>query len=241
MTSEQSPDTPQLGGGGDMFAAGPAAAGIVVSRDDALNTVASEALTALASAGSDDAERNYQRALAALRERDSQAGPSLADAYRRLDEDRYQERWAVVQLVTDLRTPTAVDFLADVLAEPIPEEHGSDPVHGLSTVAEEVVIRTTALEALSRLIAGGSAEAAAVVYRQLDSDVRSIRRAAVQAATDAADADLVRRVRERLTGTDDEWMLRVRRVGVGSVPQPNPDGDPHAGGGTTIPPEPFSK
>lgn len=242
MANSRSPDTPFLGSGGDQFTVGerrPMPAG---GSDDGLEGLVSNALAAM-SAGGEDADLRYQRSLDALRARDAEVTASATAKYRGLDEDQYQERWSVVQLLTDLRSPAAVDTLRDILTQPIPEERGSDPVHGISTVAEEVIIRTTAIEALSRLVAVGSDDAAEVLVQQLQSDVPSIRRAVIQAANDSGDSTVINRVRESVEGTDDEWMLRLRRVGVGTVPQPDPRRDldarkPERG---DVPPPPFAQ
>jgi hypothetical protein len=238
MTAPRSPDTPFLGPGGDHLEANEQQR-IPLGRDE-VSELVSDALAAMTASGV-DAERDYQRSLAAL-EHNPASADTIASVYRQLDEDRYLERWSAIQLITDMRGTGSVDFLADVLRQPIPEERGSDPAHGFSTVAEEVMIRTTAIEALSRRLAAGDRSAGDVLLSQLGSEILSIRRAAIQAATDSGDEALARRVRETVAGTDDEWMLSIRRSGVGSVPQPDPRRTLRVqpGADESIPPEPFN-
>lgn len=46
-----------------------------------------------------------------------------------------------------------------------------------------------------------------------------MRRAAVQAIAETGDTELTSRVREELSGTEDERLLNIRRVDVRGVPQ----------------------
>lgn len=237
MTAPRSPDTPLLRQGSDRFSLGEHRPIPKSGANDETSGLVLNALSAMTASGA-DAERRYQRSLSALRRND--VVPAVRAQYRELDEDQYQERWSLVQLLADLRAMDAVDALNDILEQPVPDERGSDPVHGVSTVAEEVVIRTTAIEALSRLAADGSGQAANVLLEQLHSDMRSIRRAAIHAVEDSGDSTLVQRMRDRVRGTEDEWMLELRRPGVGSVPQPGVlrgAGD-RTGDDGTVPPPP---
>jgi len=173
-----------------------------------------EVMTAVSNRAEDD----YQRSLSALRERDD-AASALAATYDALDEERYLERWSVVQLLTDLRTPSVIGPLTEVVRQPIPPERSADPAHGFSTVGEEVLIRTTAIEALARLLQDGNQGAGDLLLELLRHDVLSVRRAAVQAIASAGDRQLNATVREILEGTGDEWMLTVRRIDVAEAPQ----------------------
>jgi hypothetical protein len=238
MTAPRSPDTPFLGPDSDRFE--PAAPqSLPLGKDEASQAVAN-ALAAMTASGV-DAERDYQESLAAL-ERNPDTVGVIAAMYGRLDEERYLERWSAVQLITDLRSEGGIDFLADVLRQPIGAERGIDPAHGFSTVAEEVMIRTTAIEALARRLAAGDGSAGEVLVEQVGSEVLSIRRAAIQSAIESGDAAVARRVRDQVSGTEDEWILGIRRTSVGLVPQPDPrrtlrvrsDVD------ASVPPEPFN-
>jgi hypothetical protein len=75
-----------------------------------LKALLEEALQRMSGLG-EDAESQYQRALAALRDAGSEALNALAQEFERLAADQYVNRWAVVQLLTDLEDPRALDAL----------------------------------------------------------------------------------------------------------------------------------
>ncbi|PYK40476.1 MAG: hypothetical protein DME60_08010, partial [Verrucomicrobia bacterium] len=64
----------------------------------------------------EDAESQYQRALAALRNTGDEALDALAQEFERLAADQYVNRWAVVQLLTDLEDPRALGALNRIIA-----------------------------------------------------------------------------------------------------------------------------
>jgi hypothetical protein len=157
----------------------------------------------------EDAESEYQRALAALRQAGGEAIDALGQEFEALAADQYVNRWAVVQLLTDLADPYALGALDRIIASPLPEERSKDP-HG-STAARELVVRTTAVEAVARLAAGGSAEARAALLKYVRHPVRSVKIAAALAYV----AQGGRRARKELQGRmakSDRWILEIRRM-----------------------------
>jgi HEAT repeat protein len=177
------------------------------------------ALRALADPAGDDPEQAYQSGLRPLRERPEAAVRAAAARYDDLDEQRYLDRWGVLQVLTDLRVPAATRLFRDAIARPIPPEQSPDPAHGISTVGEEIILRTTAVEGLARIAADGDAPAKDALVELLEHPAFSVRRAAVQAITDSGDAELAERTRRRLEGTADEGLLSIRRAAVQDVPQ----------------------
>ncbi|UUV31120.1 hypothetical protein NQK81_41270 [Amycolatopsis roodepoortensis] len=218
MPTPRNPDTPSLGPGGDNLEAGPDSSGLGSFSDSEIGELVTQATETMAASG-EDAERNYQRSLDRLRERADDVVPALGAQYDALSEEQYLERWGLVQLLTDLRHPAAASVLENVLRQPIPPERSDDPAHGISTVGEEVIIRTTAVEALARLASAGDSAAKELLLRQVRHEVFTIRRAAVQAIAESGDTELTGRVREELSGTEDERLLNIRRVDVRGVPQ----------------------
>ena len=217
MTAPRSPDTPS-----------------VSPRDDRLEIIGRRSLApgagthlgdlvldtvAAMNRSGEDAEQIYQRHLDQLREGAGDAISEVRAQYDALDEEQYVERWSLIQLLTDLRDPASLPVLEHVLRQPVPPERSPDPAHGLSTVGEEIMIRTTAVEALARLAADGADEAKRLLLEQLDHEAFSVRRAAVQAIADSGDAGLRDRVQSRLSESDDQRLLNSRRLDVTSVPQ----------------------
>ena len=218
MPAHRSADTPFLGDGSDSFRPPQAPHTLRVGADPDISGLVTSALTAMAASG-DTAEDAYLQTLVSLRERAEDVVAALGATYSSLEEDRYLERWSLVQLLTDLRARSAVDVLTDVLRQPIPEERSAHPAHGLSTVGEEMIIRTTAVEALARLVAEGDRPAREALLAQLRHEALSVRRAVVQAVMDSGDQQLRIEVAAALKGTADEWLLGLRRADVRDVPQ----------------------
>lgn len=218
MPENRSDDTPRLTEPDDVASPAGSVRTTRIAADGDVGALVADALEAMTASG-ERAEDDYQRTVSALREHAAAATTALVATYEALDEQHYLERWSVVQLLTDLRPTDGVEALASIARQPIPPEHSDDPAHGFSTVGEEVIIRTTAVEALGRLLAGGNREAGERLLALLDNDVVSVRRAVVQAVTEHGDARLRTRVRQALYGTDDEWMLALRRIEVAEAPQ----------------------
>lgn len=163
----------------------------------------------------DDAESHYQRALAAVREAGASAIDALATEFTGLGDYDYVNRWGVVQLLHDVADPRALSLLDRIIASPMPEERSRDP-HS-STVGREVVVRTTAVEAIGRLAAAGSAEARDALLKHARHPVRSVKIAAVLAYLEQEGAKGRSALLRRMAKAD-QWMLRIRRVHPGELP-----------------------
>jgi hypothetical protein len=179
-----------------------------------LKALLDEALQRMSGFG-EDAESQYQRALAALRDAGSEALNALAQEFERLAADQYVNRWAVVQLLTDLEDPRALDALNKIIASPLPKER-TDDLHG-SPAARELVIRTTAVEAVARLAAGGSDEARAALLKYVRHAVRSVKIAAALAYVEQGGSPARKELRKRMPKSD-YWVLEIRRVHPQEIP-----------------------
>lgn len=163
----------------------------------------------------ENAESEYQRALAALRDVADEAIDALRREFEALGTDEYVNRWAVVQLLSDLENPRALTTLDKIIASPLPDNRSQDP-HG-SAAARELVVRTTAVEAVSRLAAGGSSEARAALLRYVRHSVRSVKIAAVLAVVEQGGSKARKELQGRLAKSD-HWMLKVHRVHPRDMP-----------------------
>jgi HEAT repeats len=218
MPSQRSPDTPNIGGT-DRLSEGARrqAFRFRASGDSDLNDLIGQAMTRMGGVG-ENAERVYREAIDRLRPRAEAVAAAVRGEYFDLDEDQYLERWGLVQLLAELEHPATLEVLGDVLDSPIPPERAPDP-HSFSTVGEEVMIRTTAIEALARLSARGDDDAQELLLRLVRNETFSIRRAAVQALVATGDEDLIRRVRELLEERGEERLLNIRPIDVQQAPQ----------------------
>jgi len=87
-------------------------------------------------------------------------------------------------------------------------------------VAEEVMIRTTAVEGLVRLSADGVAEAHQVLLKHAAHRTFSIRRACVQGLMETGTDDDKKKLRRLLKERKEEGLLKIKRADVREVPQP---------------------
>jgi len=128
----------------------------------------------------DDAEREYTRALETLRRDPEVVMVEIARETRECGMHDYPTRWALVYVASELRHPAALPFLRNVAETPIPPEQSDDP-HSFSTVAEETILRTTAIEAIGRIAADRKhAAATETLWDALKQPSLSVRRAAIQ-------------------------------------------------------------
>ena len=163
----------------------------------------------------EDAESQYKRALAALRDAGGEALNALVQEFETLAADQFVNRWAVVQLLTDLEDARALDALSGIIASPLPKERSDDP-HG-SPAARELVVRTTAVEAVARLAARGSDEARAVLLKYVRHPLRSVKIAAALAYVEQGGTRARKELRKRMRKSD-YWILEIRRVHPGETP-----------------------
>ena len=175
-----------------------------------------EAINRMGGAG-EAAERCYQQSLDGLARRAKEVTQALADEGERLAEDRYLDRWALVQLMAELKHESALDPLDRLLSSHLPDERSSDP-HGFTSAGEEIMIRTTAVEAVTRLAADGSQRACELLLRHSRHENFSVRRAAVQGylahGGEQAEETLRKALPER-----DHFILAIRRIDVRKAPQ----------------------
>ena len=177
------------------------------------------AIAAMSGAG-DDAEDDYGRALDDLRRHADAVVVEIARASSSCDEGDYPARWALVHLASELRHPAALAFLRNLVETPIPPERSKDP-HSFSSVAEETILRTTAVEGVGALaLERKSGEATDALWEFLKQPSLSIRRAAVQSLF--AVAGTSKRVRDRIAAAlpdEQRFILDLKAVEVTDVPQ----------------------
>jgi hypothetical protein len=163
------------------------------------------------------AEACYQRALDALARQARDAVKALAEEYHRLPASQYLDRWALVQLMVELRHESSLEFVDRLLAGGLPDERSADPEHA-STVAEEIMIRTTAVDVLAQMAADGSGAARDLLLRHATHENFSVKRAAVQGYLAQGGEGARERLLDRLPQRD-HFILDIQRVSVQQVPQ----------------------
>jgi HEAT repeat protein len=166
----------------------------------------------------DGAEERYQVALRAVRENAAALIPHAQLLYEKLPAERYLDRWSLVQLLADVEDPQALEFLDELVTTPVPSEESKEVERRLSTVAREILIRTTAIDAIARLARKGNERALKALRRHTRNDNFSVKRAAVQAYIESAGEDASRALR-RFLPPDDRDLLKIRRIDVRDAPE----------------------
>lgn len=190
--------------------------------DDPENVIHRRILTAinLMGAGGPNAEDRYQSALDQLFRESDEVLKVIREEYDYLSEDQYLDRWALVQLTVELADPQALDFLDEILSSEIPSERSEEP-HLTTTVGEEVMIRTTAVEALTRIAARDNEEALDLLRKHAHHDDFSVKRACVQGYLEHSGDDARRELLQELPERDHN-LLDIKQVDVREVPQADP-------------------
>jgi hypothetical protein len=165
----------------------------------------------------DDAEEAYRRALTDMRKQVDMVVVEIARAQNDCDQRNYPARWAHVHAAAELRHPAALPFLLNVVLTPIPPEQAADP-HSFSTVAEETILRTTAVEGIGYL-AKDRTDAVEALFECLRQPSLSIRRAAVQSLLKASRGKSLRTRIANALPEDQRFLLDLKTPDVRDVPQ----------------------
>ena len=168
-------------------------------------------------ASGEDADAAYQRSVAAMREHSVEAVIEIARLECMCLATDYAARSALVYAACELEHRAALPLLKSVVLTPIPPEEIADP-HA-SIVAEETIIRTTAVDGVVTLARRGDKNAIDLLFDFLDVPSISIRRAAVQGLLASPQGDDLRgRIAECLT-KDQRFLLDLKKLDVRKASQ----------------------
>lgn len=168
-------------------------------------------------ASGDDAEETYQRSVAAMREHSAGAVIEIARLECMCPASDYATRSALVYAACELEHRAALPLLKSVVLTPIPPEQNSD-FHA-STVAEETIIRTTAVDGVAILARKGEKDVIDLLFEFLEIPSISIRRAAVQGLLASPQGDDLRgRVAECLP-KNQRFLLDLKKLDVQEAAQ----------------------
>jgi hypothetical protein len=164
----------------------------------------------------DEGDEAYKRVLERLRSQAESVIPEIARIEATLRETDYPTRFALILAASELRHPSALPWLRTVALSRIPAERSSDP-HSFSTVAEETILRTMAIDGIGNLARENNSEAIEALFQSLATPSLSIHRAAVQQLLQSPDVP-----RERIVSAlpeDQHFLLDLRRIDVREAPQ----------------------
>lgn len=175
-----------------------------------------ETINRMGGSGS-SAEKDYQECLGKLNEQSREVAEIIQQVYFDMPESSYLDRWALVMLMSDLKGGGNADFHIKVLDSDMAQERSRDP-HSFSTVGEEVMIRTTAIEGLERMGAENPDRAIEALRRFAEHDQFSIRRAATQAMIAIGGEEMREKLRRELPENHHD-LLDIRRTDVREAEQ----------------------
>lgn len=165
-----------------------------------------------------NAEADYQSALDALRRQEAAALSIIVAEYKALPESRYLDRWSLVQLLAELKNPDSLPALDDVLSSSVPPEQSKNP-HSFSTLGQEIMIRTTAVEAATRIAAAGGHQAVDLLLKHARHNIFSVRRACIQGYLAHGGNEAKERLL-KIVPENERFIMEIRREDVRNVPQP---------------------
>ena len=186
------------------------------ANESALTGQIVEVINRMSGAG-ESAQDDYEECIARLCRNSNKVGEIVQEEYFNMPEDAYLDRWALLMLVVEVLDKKAVSFFSRILESEIPVEKSKNP-HSFTTVGEEVMIRTTAIEGLERLAADGDQAAVAVLWKNIQHESFSIRRAATQALLATGGEEMRKRLKEELPKRHHD-LLKIRRTPVHEAEQ----------------------
>jgi hypothetical protein len=176
-----------------------------------------DALAGMYSSG-DDATLRHDRAIENLKRDPEEMMVAIAAAYGQCSAGDYPQRHALVYAARVMAHESALPLLASVALSDIPPEAASDP-HSFSTVAEETIIRMSAVDGIAHHASHGVGHAIDLLLRCVESPAFSVRRAAVTALMATPKGPRLRRRLEALVPKDEHFIFDLKRVSVSEAIQ----------------------
>jgi hypothetical protein len=166
----------------------------------------------------EDAQAVYEAALEALRQAPEQVAVGIARALGSCPDEDYTLKWTLVHAAAELKDAAVLPLLHELVTTPIPPEVSADP-HSYSSVEDETVLRTTAVDGVSEIAARGDERAEGMLFEFLEVPSISIRRAAVQGLLQSPRGEELRaRVAEYLP-RDQRFLLELKATRVEDMEQ----------------------
>lgn len=163
-------------------------------------------------------EDEYERTVADLRKEPEGTVIEIAKMMGASAANDFPLRWALIFAACELRHRAALALLTNIVDTPLPEEP-KPPAHGFSIVANETILRTTAIDGIGELAKAGNKEAYEALFRVVRTPSISMRRAAVQAILQAGRSGAVANKLKSLLPPEQHFLLTLKRPSVDEVPQ----------------------
>ncbi len=213
---DDSPQTRQSPSGSDSFKEYVPEGNLFT--DSRVGAQLKNALESMNSMG-EEAEDRFQEALKQLRENPEEVLLEITEAFNcNCLPDDYPTKWGMVYLVTQLKHKSAYHFLKRLIKKPIPAERSKHP-HSFSTVAEETVLRTTAIEALGYFMDKNQKDTQQLLLDVFRSGSLSMIRASAQTLAAAGYLDEMKDDIQKCLPEDYRYLLKIRPSKVQDVEQ----------------------
>jgi hypothetical protein len=165
-----------------------------------------------------NAEENYQKSITQLLPNVENVVKIITKEYWDLAEEQYLDRWALVQLLIELKNSASLQFFDELLQSKIPPERFKDPSFN-SSVGEEVMIRTTAVEGLVRMGKEQNSDAIGLLLKYIRHENYSVKRSCIQGYQECGGRNAKEELL-KLLGEKDKLILSIKREDVRNIPQP---------------------
>lgn len=186
------------------------------ANEPKITALITEAVNRMSGAG-ESAEDDYQLCIDRLCRKGKLVSSIIQDEYFDMPEDAYLDRWALVMLAVELHSNNNLDFFEKIMVSDIPDEKSEDP-HSFTTLGEEVMIRTTAIEGLERMAVEGDEKAIKLLFGNITHKSFSIRRAATQALLALGNEDIRQKLQDELPKRYHD-LLKINRTDVRKAEQ----------------------
>jgi hypothetical protein len=184
--------------------------------DESLTARVLEAINRMGAVG-DNAEENYQISLKALQPDSKTVVQAIGEELKVVPTSRYLDRWSLIQLLAELRDPASLPLLDNILSKQMPAEIFKDP-HSRSSLRQETINLTTAVEAITRIASEGNTNALESLLKHAAHESLSVRRACVQGYSAHGGKDARKSLLEALPQRD-HYLLDIRKTDIEKVPQ----------------------
>jgi hypothetical protein len=176
-----------------------------------------EVLAAMYGIG-EDAKDHYDKAVENLKRDPQGMMVAIIAAYGRCPAGDYPQRHALVCAASAMGDASALPFLASVALSEIPAEASTDP-HSFSTVAEETIVRMSAVDGIAHHASRAEKHAVEILLRCVESRSFSIRRAAVTGLMATDQGKKLRPKMEALIPKDQHFVFDLKKVRVNEAIQ----------------------
>lgn len=169
----------------------------------------------------ENAESGYQKSLLVLRA-DTGSAETLFNVYNKVPEQNFFLRTMLVESLKELHSSKALFYLSSVAKEKIPANLYPENAE-INTTQDEIIIRITAVEGISKLAADSSAEAEGILTQLINSEDLTIRQMAVRGYLHSAFGNANEKMEQlrRKLPKEEYWYITTDTTNIRKVKHPD--------------------